>query len=152
MFSPRIALTGLALLLAACAPATGDPLLDYVAAEVDPFSDCLRIGRTEIEQSGPLDVPATAVPQVFAAPQVRSAAEHLAGRADRELGRGYRYLGHCGLPGEAPRNTTFIGTPQVSGEYAFVEYSAASGEIGVFAFRRVAGAWIEAEHVRLGWW
>jgi hypothetical protein len=90
------------------------------------------------------------VPQVFGDPQVRSAADHLASRTVRE--RSYRNIGACGVPGEAPRKITFIGKPQVSGEYAFVKYTAVSGEIGVFAFRRMAGAWIEVEPVQLGWW
>lgn len=150
--SRGICLPGL-LLLAACAPATGDSLVDRVARKVDPFADCLVVGQTVMELAAVTTRPAALTPEAFADPQVRRAAEALveiphAVPSRRPL----RHFGRCGAPDEAPVWHTSIGRLVINGTYAFVHYTAADGSIGAFAFRREAIGWTEAEHVRLGQW
>ena len=45
-----------------------------------------------------------------------------------------------------------VNRPIVSGEYAFVAFSNAGGELGTYAFRRANNRWIIVERNHYGYW
>ena len=135
--------------LAACVPASGDELVDYVARRIDPFSSCLAVGETRVfarsDEPGP---PALLMPDVFARPDVKEAARRIAVRWQA-------------LPPErlqslplhrAHECRTQVDHPAYAGDFAFVSYVSQSGKLGAMAFQRREGKWHEVQRVALGYW
>lgn len=139
----------LGLFAASCAPSTGDALIDEVALEIAPFSDCIRVGQTQIfQESNEMGPPALLYPSSFKNAEARMAAAKLA-----KPWQTARY-GEPQLFGEGTADNcgTTVNVPAFADEFAFLTFSEPGGAIGAYAFRRQGPDWQVTEKVQLGFW
>jgi hypothetical protein len=138
--------------LSSCGPAitTGDRLSDFVVAREGGLSTpCVTLtDRTVIYASDDEGPPGMLRPRSFKNARVRAAAERLEMSWKEVPEQSFQTFGTA----EGDRCLMVVGRSTISGGIAFVEFSAPSGQIGAYAFRRGGGQWFVVERVVLGFW
>jgi hypothetical protein len=146
----------LTLVLGGCGlarPSTGNELMDAVLIRVDPFGDCVAVGDQTViltKSEGPNLAPVLRKLESFERPDVRVAAAAIAiSQRDYVWPSGEQAKAEAA---ETDRCMMVVSTPAYSGSFAFVDYIAPSGVIGVYAFKKQGSGWDVIEHRKLGYW
>jgi hypothetical protein len=138
--------------LSACGPGitTGDRLSDIVVVrEAGSSTPCVAFGdRTVIYAEDDDGPPGMLRARSFGNAEVRTAAERLQTRWDQVPEDSYQTIGTV----DGDRCLMVVDRPAISGDIAFVGFSAPSGQIGAYAFRRGGGEWFVIERVVTGYW
>lgn len=134
---------------AGCTPNTGDALVDEVAERVAPFSDCVRVGKTQIfSESNETGPPASLLARSFENVAAQTAAEKVARPWQQARHDSPKFFGK----GSPDACALAVNAPVYADDFAFLTYSEPGGIIGAYAFRRDGSDWRKVEDIRLGYW
>ena len=134
-------------------PSTGNELMDAVVFRADPFGDCVTLGDQTVilkKSEGPNFAPVFRKLESFERPDVRAAAAAIAiSQRDYVWPSGEQAQAEAA---ETDRCMMVVSTPAYSGSFAFVDYIAPSGVIGIYAFKKQGSGWDVIEHHKVGNW
>jgi hypothetical protein len=153
----KIGIILIALALAGCGllprTSTSDEVMDAVLIRVDPFGDCVTVvEQTTIfkDTEGPNAPSVHLTAASFQDPNARVAAAAIAvsrqdyvWREEEQRHFGARNAQDC---------TMDLSAPAYSGNFAFINYSSSSGEIGVYVMQKIGARWIVNEQRTTGAW
>ena len=158
---PACLTTALAFAVMGCSygAMTGDELIDWVVLEEAGRYQCVEIGPKTlfIEDTDNSRPRVGAYPGAFSSKELNEMTKGLAIAPDQidwaEFdANNTTMFGEPDTIDGTGSCTMHVSQPAFVKNHAFIEFSAPSGAIGVYAFEKTRNRWHVAERVNNGWW